>query len=368
VAEKTRELNPQAKELLRKLLARLKLGLRRILPQIIAILMAFLAGAIVLLITGYSPLEAYSALMMGAFGDVFGIGQTFTQATPIIFTALAFLFAFKCGLFNIGAEGQLLVGGFAAALVGISFDGMPTFIHAFMALLAGALAGGLWAFIPAMLKAKLGAHEVITTMMLSYVAFYVTGYMVNYPYKAPGWVAQTVAIAPSAELPRILQPTQLSASIFLAAILVGLTHYTLQKTTFGYEVRATGLNPTAAESGGISIKRGMILALVISGAMAGLGGAGEVMGVHRRFIEGFSPGYGWDGLAVALVGGLHPVGVLLAAVLFGALRSGGMVMNRVTGVPLDIVFILQALVILFVAAPMLIRYLLKRGGFKWWSS
>lgn len=365
--EEITELDLGAEELPHRPLASLRSILRRILPQIIAIIIAFLGGAIVLLVTGYSPIEAYGAMMMGAFGDVFGIGQTFTYATPIIFTALAFLFALKCGLFNIGAEGQLLVGGFAAALVGISFDGLPTFIHVPMALLAGALAGGLWGFVPAILKAKLGAHEVITTMMLSYVAFYVTGYMVNYPFKAPGWVAQTVPIAPSAELPRILQPTQLSASIFIAAILVGLTHYTLQKTTFGYEVRATGLNPTAAESSGINVKRGMILTLVISGAMAGLGGAGEVMGVHRRFIEGFSPGYGWDGLAVALVGGLHPVGVVLAAVLFGLLRSGGMVMTRATGVPRDIVFILQALVILLVAAPMLIRHILKRGGLKWWS-
>ena len=368
MAKKIRELCVEAKELLPRVLASGKLKLRRILPQTIAILTAFLAGAIVLVATGYSPIEAYGALIIGAFGDVFGIGQTFTQATPIIFTALAFLFAFKCGLFNIGAEGQLLVGAFAAALVGISFAGLPPFVHIPMALLAGALAGGLWGFIPAILKAKLGAHEVITTMMLSYVAFYVTAYMVNYPYKAPGWVPQTPLVASSAQLPRILQPTQLSASIFLAVILVGLTHYTLQKTTFGYEVRATGLNPTAAESGGISVEKEMILALVISGAMAGLGGAGEVMGVHRRFIQGFSPGYGWDGLAVALVGGLNPVGVLLAAVLFGALRSGGMTMTRATGVPLDIVIVLQALVILFVAAPMLVRYLLKRGGFKWWNS
>jgi len=348
--------------MLHRFVTGLKQSLQRILPQIIAILLAFVVGAVVLQLTGHSPLEAYKAMLMGAFGDMFGLGQTFTQATPIIFTALAFLFAFKCGLFNIGAEGQLLVGGFAAALVGISFHGLPAFIHIPLALLAGALAGGLWGFIPAILKAKLGAHEVITTMMLSYVAFYVTGYMVNYPYKAPGWVAQTVSIARSAELPRILQPTQLSASIFLAVVLAALTHYALQKTAFGYEVRATGLNPTAAENGGINIRRDMILAMIISGAMAGLGGSGEVMGVHRRFIEGFSPGYGWDGLAVALVGGLHPAGVLLAAVLFGALRSGGMVMTRVTGVPLDIVFILQALVILFVAAPMLIRNLLKRGG------
>jgi len=342
----------------------IKLGLQRTLPQIIAILLAFVAGAAVLLATGHSPIDAYGEMLRGAFGDMFGIGQTFTQATPIIFTALAFLFASKCGLFNIGAEGQLIVGAFAAALVGISFSGLPALVHIPIALLAGALAGGLWGLIPAILKTKLGAHEVITTMMLSYVATYLTSYMVNYPFKAPGWVAQTVPIAISAQLPRILEPTQVSASIFLAVALAGLTHYALQRTTFGYEVRATGLNLTAAENAGIDVKREMILALGISGAVAGLGGAGEVLGVHRRFIDGFSPGYGWDGLAVALVGGLHPVGVLLAAVLFGALRSGGMTMTRVTGVPLDIVIILQALVVLFVTAPMLIRYLLRRGGHK----
>jgi len=358
-------LSGKIQRLFREFPSRLRLELRKIRLQIIAIALAFLVGAIVLAATGYSPLAAYGALLTGAFGDIFGIGQTFTQATPIVFTALAFLFAFKCGLFNIGAEGQLLIGAFAAALVGISFGGLPAPIHVPIALLAGVLAGGFWGFIPAVLKTKLGAHEVITTMMLSYVALYFTGYLVNYPFKAPGGVPQTVAVAPSAELPRILQPTQLSASILIAVGLVALTYYTLQKTTLGYEVRAIGLNPTAAENGGINVKRGMILALLISGAMAGLGGAGEVLGVHGRFIEGFSPGYGWDGLAVALVGGLNPLGVLIAAVLFGALRSGGMGMTRVTQVPLDIVSILQALVIIFVAAPMLIKYLLKKGGYKW---
>ena len=354
--------------LLQRFSAELRVALPKMLPQVIAILLAFLVGAVVLAVTGYSPLDAYGAMLSGAFGDVFGIGQTFTQATPIVFTALAFLFAYKCGLFNIGAEGQFLVGAFTAALVGISFNGLPFFIHIPFALVAGALGGAAWGFIPAVLKAGRGAHEVITTMMLSYVALYLTSYLVNYPFKAPGWVAQTVFIAPSAELPRILQPTQLSASIVLAVLLAVLTQYTLSRTTIGYEVRAIGLNPSAAESGGISIKKTMIMALTVSGAIAGLGGAGEVLGVHRRFIEGFSPGYGWDGLAVALVGGLNPVGILLASVLFGALRSGGMTMTRTMHVPLDIVSILQALVILFVAAPMLIRYLLKRGGIKWWSS
>ena len=352
-------------QLFRRMVPKLVTLLRGALPQIIAVLGAFLVGAIVLLATGHSPIEAYSAVLTGAFGDVFGIGQTFTQATPIIFTALAFLFAFKCGLFNIGAEGQLLIGGFTAALVGISFNGLPVFIHLPLALLAGAAGGALWGFIPAVLKAKLGAHEVITTMMLSYVALYLTSYMVNYPLKAPGWVPQTVFVAPSAELPRILPPTQLSASFILSVMIAGITTYLLERTTIGYEIRAIGLNPAAAETGGINIKRRIILALIISGALAGLGGAGEVLGVHRRFIDGFSPGYGWDGLAVALIGGLNPLGAILAAILFGALRSGGMVMNRTTGVPLDIIFILQALVVLFVAAPRLIRYFLKKGGFKW---
>jgi len=334
---------------------------RGIVPQAVAIIIALLVGALVLWATGHSPIDAYSQLFAGAFGDSYGLGQTLTQATPIIFTSLAFLFAFKSGLFNIGAEGQLLIGGMAAALVGISFTNLPFYVHLPLALLAGAGGGALWGFIPAVLKAKLDAHEVITTMMLSYVALYVTSYMVNYPFKAPGWVAQTPLIAPAAELPRILPPTQLSGSIIVALTMVGITAFVLQRTTLGYEVRAIGLNATAARSGGINVKRGMILALVISGTLAGLGGAGEILGVERRFIDHFSPGYGWDGLAVALIGGLNPFGVVLASILVGALRSGGMVMNRVTGVPLDVIYLVQSLVVLFAAAPQLMKYLSKRG-------
>lgn len=346
------------------LLGRILFHIQRILPQIIALLLAFVTGALILLATGYSPIEAYSAMLLGAFGDITSIGLTVSKATPIIFTALAFLFAFKSGLFNIGAEGQLLMGGFAAALVGISFNDLPSFIHVPIALLAATLAGGLWGLIPAVLKAWLGAHEVITTMMLSYVALYFTSYLVNYPFKAPGWVPQTIPVSPSAELPRLLQASQVSAAIILALLLIVLTWYIFQKTSFGYELRAIGLNLSVAENAGINVKRGMIFALIISGAMAGLGGAGEVLGVHRRFIDGFSPGYGWDGLAVALVGGLHPVGVLLATVMFGALRSGGMSMNRTVGVPLDIIFIIQSLVVLYIAAPALIRFIVKKGRFK----
>ena len=331
-----------------------------IVYQIIAILFAFIAGAAILYVTGYSPVEAYMAMARGAFGDIFGIGQTLMQATPIIFTSIAFLVSYKAGLFNIGAEGQFLMGAIASAVVGIYLEGLPWIIHAPLVLIAGMVVGGLWGLIPALLKTRFEAHEVITTMMLSYVAQFLTSYLVNYPFKAPGWVSQTVRLPASAELTRILPPTQLSAGIYIAVALVAVIWFLLKRTILGYELRAIGLNPTAAENAGIRINRGVIISLVISGAIAGLGGAVEIMGVHKRFIDGFSPGYGWDGLAVALVGGLNPVGSMLASILFGALRSGGMIMARSTGVPLDINILLQGLVILFVAAPTLIRNLLRR--------
>jgi len=358
-------ISQKIRQLLDKTWLKLLSSLRNSIPQIVAVAAAFLIGAIVLAATGHSPLEAYGTMLIGAFGDIYGIGQTLTQATPILFTALAFLLAFKCGLFNLGAEGQLLMGGFFAAVVGISLTGLPVFIHLPLALLAGVLGGALWGFIPAVLKARLGAHEVITTMMSSYVALYVTSYFVNYPLKAPGWVSQTIPVASSAELPRLLPVTQLSAAFILSIVAAVATAYLLDRTTIGYEIRAIGLNPTASENAGISTKKGMILALVISGAIAGVGGAGEILGVHRRFIDGFSPGYGWDGLAVALIGGLNPLGSIIAAILFGAIRSGGINMNVSTGVPLDIINVLQALVVLFVAAPKIFEYIKKKGGFKW---
>jgi ABC-type uncharacterized transport system permease subunit len=356
------------RQFVESLWVKLTVALRHSVPQIVAVLAAFLIGAVILFATGHSPLDAYGTMVSGAFGDVYGIGQTLTQATPILFTALAFLLAFKCGLFNLGAEGQLLMGGFFAAVVGISFSELPIFIHLPFAVLAGAFGGALWGLVPAVLKARLGAHEVITTMMLSYVALYVTSYFVNYPLKAPGPVAETVPVLLSAELPRLLPVTQLSAAFILSIVAAAATAYFLDRTTVGYEIRAIGLNVAAARSAGISTRKVMVLAMVLSGAIAGIGGAGEILGVHRRYIDGFSPGYGWDGLAVALIGGLNPIGSIVAAILFGAIRSGGINMNVSKGVPLDLINVLQGLVVLFVAAPKIIDYVQKKGGFKWLTS
>lgn len=336
----------------------------RLPPELFAIGLAFLLGMLVLLVTGYPPVQAFLALFRGAFGTRNAIGQTLTQATPILFTSLAFLLAFRSGIFNIGVEGQFLIGAFVAALSGIGIRGLPPLVHALFALFLGGLGGALYALFPALLKVYLGAHEVITTMMLSYIALYLTSYFVNYPLKAPGWVAQTDPVAPSARLPRILPPTQLSLAFPIALGCALLVFWFLERTVPGFSIRAVGLNPRASESRGIPVRRYQILAFVLSGFIAGIGGGGEILGVHGRFVDGFSPGYGWDGIAVSLVGRLHPLGCVLASVLFGMLRAGGMTMTRMTKVPLDLSLIIQALVILLVAAPFCIQYLgsFFRGG------
>ncbi len=334
----------------------------KIWPELAAIVAAFLVGAIILVVTGHQVGETFSYLFRGAFGSRLAIGATLTRTIPLIFTGLAFAIAFKCGLFNIGAEGQLQVGAMAAAWVGFALPPMPPLIHISLALLAAAIAGGLWVLVPALLKAKRGVHEVVTTMMLAHVGILLTRYLVFGPLQAPGWAPATPRIASSAALTRIMPPTQLSTSIFIALACALILYWFLWKTSIGYRIRAAGLNPQAAATGGISVTRSIIVALVISGALAGLGGAGEVLGVFHRFVDGFSPGLGWDGIAVGLLGRLHPVGVILSAFLFGALRTGGVTVARAAGVPLDIVVVLQGMVILFIAAPKLMKILKRRGA------
>ena len=341
-----------------------KEGLMDVFISIIAVIAALLVGAVIVYISGSSPLAAYKALFEGAFGNTYNFAQTVARTTPLIFTGLTVAFAFRCGLFNIGGEGQLYMGAMTAAIVGVSVQGLPLYIHLPLALGAGALAGGAWALLPSVLKARVGAHEVITTIMMNYIGIYLCNYLANYKFKAEGWIAQTDVVEPSAQLPRLVPATQLSASILVALLCVVIVYYILYKTTLGYEIRAVGLNPSAAEYGGISVQKSIVIAMVISGMLAGLGGSGEVLGLHKRFIFGFSPGYGFDGIAVAVLGRNHPVGVVLGALLFGALRNGGMVMKQVTNVPTDLVVAIQGIVILFVAAPEMFRIFrrIKRKG------
>jgi len=312
---------------------------------------AVLVGGVVVLASGGDPLEAFFALIQGAFGTRANLAGTLAKTTPLLFTGLAVAIAFRAGLFNIGGEGQLYVGGLMAAWVGAACPHLPGPIHLPLTLISGLAAGALWAALPGWLKARRGVHEVVDTIMLNYVAIHLADYLVNGPLSAGEYAARTARIARTAELPALvyIPPIRVSWGIVLALGMCVLFHWMILRTRLGYEIRATGSNPNAAEYGGISTGRICILAMAISGALAGLAGAVEVAGLHHTFYAQFSPGYGFDGIAVALLARTHPLGVIPAAVLFGALRTADRWLQLKAGVPRDLVLILQAAVIFFVA-------------------
>ncbi|MBE3576515.1 MAG: ABC transporter permease [Limnochordales bacterium] len=309
--------------------------------------------------------QAYQALFDGALGSPYAISESLVAATPYIFAGLAVALGFKAGLFNIGAEGQLFMGALASVWVGYAFSGIPAVLHVTLAVLAGALAGGVWAAIPGYLKARTGAHEVVNTIMLNYVAFRLSDWLINGPMKRPGWVPITPEIQPTAYLPRLFaEPLRLHAGFFLAIAAAVGVYYLLFRSTLGFEMRSVGANPHAARVAGINVGRTYVVTMALSGALAGLAGASQVLGVDHWLGQGFSAGYGFDSIALALLGKSHPAGVVAAALLFGVLRSGATRMQSAAGIPIDIITIIQALVIAFVAAEALVRglYRLRSQG------
>lgn len=337
---------------------------RDLLFPLVAVLCAFAVGALVVLFIGDSPVETFRLLLGSAFSWPDGIGYTLFFATPLIFTGLAVAVAFRGGLLNIGAEGQLYIAAFATAWAGITFAWLPAVVLVPLCAAAGMLAGAFWAAIPGVLKARFGSHEVINTIMLNFIAVALVGYLTQYHYRAPGDpIMQTVPIAATAHLPRLgafvpglPQRIPLNVAFLLALLACWLVYVLLWKTKWGYEIRATGMNPTAAEYGGISVGRSIVLTMAISGALAGMVGINEVLGYRYRYYDGFSDNYGFTGIAVALLGRNHPVGVVAAALLFAVLQRGGMPVDAFTQrVSKDIVVIVQALVILFVAAEAMFR-------------
>lgn len=327
--------------------------------SIISLTLAIIVSSIIMVVSGYNPIVAFGAIIAGAFGSQRAITQTLTQATPLIFTGLAYTFAKKATLINLGIEGQLHLGAMAAAIVGTMKLGLPPVVHIIFALFAGIAAGGLYAGFVGFLKVRFGSNEVIATIMLNTIAINFTSYLVNYPFKAEGSVAQTNKILESAMLPRIISKYQLTIAIFIAITACILVKYYIDKTTTGYEIKSVGLNYVAAETAGIKIGRIMVISMLVSGAIAGLAGATNTLGVDRRFIDGFSPGYGFDGIAVAALAADSPIGVIFSGIVFGALRAGSMVLNRTTKIPTDFVNVIQALVVIFVAAPLLVKDILR---------
>jgi simple sugar transport system permease protein len=322
-------------------------------------MLAALIGAVILIASGANPIEAYIALIQGSFGRLASIGRTLEKATPLIFSGLAVAFAFKAGLFNIGAQGQLLLGAMAAAVVGFGIQGLPPIIHIPLALLAGTVAGALFGAIPGALKVYTGAHEVITTIMLNYIAINITDYLADGPFKdtSPGnIVARTPLIADSAKIPVI---GNIPLGFIIALLAAVFAWWLLYKTTKGFEIRTVGLNPNAARYAGIKVAFTVILAMVISGGLAGMGGAIETQGVVFRYQPGFNIGLGFDGITVALLGRTHPFGVIPAAILVGALKAGASQMQFSAGVAKEITDVIQALILFFVAADQIVRWILR---------
>ncbi|WP_404409270.1 ABC transporter permease [Jeotgalibacillus malaysiensis] len=336
---------------------------QKILIPVISVILGLLVGAIVMLVSGYNPIEGYSALLAGSLGEGFYIGETIRQITPYIFAGLAVAFAFRTGLFNIGVEGQLLVGWVASVWVGLAFD-LPKIIHLPMAILAGAVAGALWAFVPGLLKAKLRVHEVIVTIMMNYIALHLCNYLIRYVISDQQNTTDRVPESASLKSPFFETLTEFSTmhyGIFLALAAAIIYFVVLEKTTTGFELRSVGFNQHASEYAGMNVDRNIILSMVISGAFAGLGGAMEGLGTFGYgFIHGAFSGVGFDGIAVALLGGNVAIGVILAAALFGILKQGALIMPLQSGVPTELVEIVIAIIIFFVASSYIIAYLLQR--------
>ncbi|NMB24734.1 MAG: ABC transporter permease [Firmicutes bacterium] len=333
----------------------------RVWISLLAVFLALLVGAVVIVWAGRNPLLAYYALWDASFGSWRGFGEALVSITPLIFTGLSVAFAFRTGLFNIGAEGQLIMGQMGAAVAGYALTGLPAIVHVPLALLAGALVGAIWAGIPGLLKAKLGAHEVINTIMMNYIALYLTHYLVVGPLKGHSYLPVTKQVLDSAKLWRFIPPTRANTGFFVALLMAALVYFILWRTTLGYECRAVGLNSDAAEYAGINVSRNLVFSMMISGALAGMGGAVQVLGVQHRFYDLFGfTGYGFDGIAVALLGNNHPLGVIAGASLFGILARGSQNMQSMAQVPKEIIGIVQAAVVLFITADYLMRKLLYR--------
>jgi general nucleoside transport system permease protein len=337
------------------------------LVPFLAILTAVIIGGIIIIIVGGDPIRAYAGLIQGSFGSTKALSETTVWATPYIFAGLAVALAFKGGLFNIGAEGQLAVGAVFSALIGYALPGwlgfdLPLIIHLPLTVIIGMLMGGVWAGIVGWLKAYTGGHEVINTIMMNYIALNTTSFLLNGVMKDPSptnVIARTPLIADSARMPEIFEGLRIHWGFILALLVAFFIWWLLNKTTLGFEIRTVGLNPDAAKYAGINVKRITILTMVFSGMLAGLAGSIEVTGLNYRHELGFSIGYGFDAIAIALLGKSHPLGVVLASFLFAAMRNGATRMQFLTQLPVDLISMLQALILLFVAADAIVRYIYR---------
>lgn len=334
-----------------------------ILLPVFIILSAFLFTALLLLAIQKNPMQVYYHLFQGAFGSISALINTINKAVPICFCAFAISISQKCGTFNIGVEGQLLVGAMICTLTGIYLKGLPTPLHILTCVLAGMLGGMLWTLIPTLLLVNRGADLLVIHLLLNSVADFILEYFVLDAFASSNaLVPTTESILDTAKLPYLIsKPNKLSIAIIFAVACAIILHFYYKKTASGYEMQAVGLNKEAAATAGIPVKKYIFIALLTGGALAGIGGGLEILGNHHRLYTGFSPGYGYDGIPVAMLSGGNPFIIIIGSILFGALRAGSVNMRAMSGVSDEIVSVIQGLLILMVASQYFIRYLLNKG-------
>lgn len=318
------------------------------LIPVISVMLAFLVGAALIASIGGNPSDAFGYLFKGAFGNSTNLGKTLVKATPLIFTGLSATFAYRCGVFNLGAEGQFVVGALTSIWVSVTLkevSGVPLLI---LSLISGTIAGGIWGAIPGILKITRGLNEMIVSIMLNYVAVLFMGYLYTGPLRE-GNVPQTEAVSDALKLGRVFG-SNVHSGFIIAMVLAIVIYYFLFFTSNGFKLRAVGLNDIASMYNGFSVKKFMLMSFIVSGAIAGIGGSVELHGVQYRLMSGFGMGYGFDGVAIALIGQLNPIGTVLVAYLFAVLRTGASTMQVGTGLPTAVIDIIQALVIVFAVA------------------
>jgi ABC-type uncharacterized transport system permease subunit len=338
--------------------------MKNLIISLLAVLFGLVAGATLMAITGHNPFDGFSYLLEGGLKNSERIGNTLATATPLIFTGLSVAFAFRTGLFNIGAAGQMLIGGFCATAIGLSID-LSRPLLLFIMVLAGFLGGALWAFIPGLLKAKYNVHEVVSTIMMNWIAYWTIYYIVPAYFKGEYLETESKKLPDKATLKAewlsdLFGGSYINLGIFIAVIAVIIVGFVLNRTTLGYELKAVGYNRHAAEYAGIAVNRGIILSMLISGGLAGFAGVAQYMGNASSIQIGILPSQGFDGIAVALLGANSPIGVTFAAIFFGLLYSGRGFMNAMTEIPPEIADSIIAIVIYFAATSILIERLVRR--------
>lgn len=323
---------------------------------LLAALAAAAGGAAVLKAIGASPVEVYTTIFTGPFADLFGITEILVRAVPLILVGLGIAIAFRSGIINIGAEGQMVMGILAATLTATTLPHVPRYLLLTLVILAGAAGGGIWAAVAGTLRARLGVNEILSTVMLNYIAAQFYTYCLRGPMIDPGELEtgsgtpQSVRLPENAILARLVPETRLHTGLLIALVLSVAVYFFLWHTTWGYRLRAAGAEAKAARYAGIGVERSLIAAMTLSGAFAGIAGAVEVSGLHHRAIENISAGYGFSGIVVALFGGLHPAGIVPAAAFFGLLLVGADMTQRSSGVPANMILVLQGVIILSIVS------------------